>query len=116
MRGIWNKLLKDWTLNGGLTASSGTPYTATVSGNSSSTAGTGLSGTTRAEATGASVDGGSFFNLGAFTTPPAGYARQRRTQHHSRHRALESERLVRPVVQHHGAPPASSSGWRAATR
>jgi hypothetical protein len=55
-----------------LTASSGTPYTATVSGNSSSTAGTGLSGTTRAEATGTSVTGGSFFNLGAYTTPPAG--------------------------------------------
>ncbi len=70
--GIWNKLLKDWTLNGGLTASSGTPYTATVSGNSSSTAGTGISGTTRAEATGIPVTGGSFFNLAAFTTPPAG--------------------------------------------
>jgi hypothetical protein len=69
---IWNKLLKDWTLSGSLTASSGTPYTATVSGNSSSTAGTGLSGTTRAEATGTSVTGGSFFNLGAYTTPPAG--------------------------------------------
>jgi len=70
--GIWNKLLKDWTLNGGLTASSGTPYTATVSGNSSSTAGTGLAGTTRAQATGATVDGGSFFNLGAYTTPAPG--------------------------------------------
>jgi hypothetical protein len=70
--GIWNKLLKDWTLNGGISASSGTPYTATVSGNSSSAAGTGLSGTTRAQATGAGVEGGNFFNLGAFTTPPAG--------------------------------------------
>ena len=75
--GIWNKLLKDWTLSGGLTAGSGTPFTATVAGNSSSAAGTGLAGTTRAEATGASVTqglnpGGSFFNLGAFTTPPAG--------------------------------------------
>jgi hypothetical protein len=70
--GIWNKLLKDWTLNGGITASSGTPYTAFVSGNSSSTAGTGLSGTTRAQATGAPIDGGRFFNLAAFTTPPAG--------------------------------------------
>lgn len=70
--GIWNTLLKDWTLAGSLTASSGTPYTATILGNSSSAAGTGLSGTTRAEATGAGINGGSFFNLGAFTTPPAG--------------------------------------------
>jgi hypothetical protein len=71
--GIWNTIFKDWTLNGSLTARSGTPYTATVSGNSADAAGTGsISATTRAQATGLPVTGGQFFNLAAFTTPAAG--------------------------------------------
>lgn len=71
--GIWNTLLKDWTLNGTLTATSGLPHTATVSGNSADTSGAGsIAATTRAEATGLPVTGGQFFNLGAFTTPAAG--------------------------------------------
>jgi hypothetical protein len=71
--GIWNAMLKDWTLNGTLTASSGTPFTATVSGNSADTSGAGsIAATTRAEATGSPVNGGKFFNLAAFTTPAAG--------------------------------------------
>lgn len=67
------RLLGDWTLSGGLTASSGTPLTARVLGNLADTGGTGAVGSGRADATGAPVrDGGRFFNLAAFTLPPAG--------------------------------------------
>ncbi len=67
------RLLGDWTLSGGLTASSGTPLTARVLGNLADTGGTGALGSGRADATGAPVqDGGRFFNLAAFRLPPAG--------------------------------------------
>ena len=67
-------LLAGWTLNGTFTAQSGTPLTAKVAGNLSNTGGIGALGTIRAEATGLPIDGGSYpyFNLLAFTTPPAG--------------------------------------------
>jgi hypothetical protein len=66
--------LAGWTLNGNMTAASGAPLTARVSGNLSNTGGTGAFGGGRAEATGLSIDGGSnpYFNPLAFTTPPAG--------------------------------------------
>jgi hypothetical protein len=65
----WN-LLRGWTIGGTLTASSGLPHTAMVAGD---TAGTGLIGALRAEATGMPVtDGSGFFNLGAFTLPASG--------------------------------------------
>jgi hypothetical protein len=65
----WN-LLRGWTVGGTFSASSGTPYTAIVIGD---TAGTGVIGNLRAQATGASVSGGSgFFNTAAFTTPASG--------------------------------------------
>ena len=65
----WN-LLRGWTLGGTFSASSGTPYTAIVIGD---TAGTGVIGNLRAQATGASVTSGSgFFNPAAFTTPVSG--------------------------------------------
>jgi hypothetical protein len=67
------RLLGDWTLSGGLTASSGTPLTARVLGNLADTGGTGALGSGRADATGAPIrDGGRFFNPAAFTPPPAG--------------------------------------------
>ena len=48
--------------------------TARIAGNLSNTGGVGAFGTGRAEATGQAIDDGSgrFFNLQAFTTPPAG--------------------------------------------
>jgi hypothetical protein len=53
-----------------LTATSGTPFTATVTGDPS---GTGFTGISRAQATGAPVTGGSgFFNTAAFTVPLQG--------------------------------------------
>ncbi|MBI3693377.1 MAG: TonB-dependent receptor, partial [Acidobacteria bacterium] len=65
-------LLKDWNLSGGMTAGSGTPFTARVLGNLSNSGGTGSVGSGRADATGAPVDsGGGFFNTAAFTIPPA---------------------------------------------
>ena len=72
-RGWQETLLKDWTLNGNLTAQTGAPLTARVLGNQSNIAGTGAVGSGRAQATGLSIDSGSGpFNLLAFTTPAPG--------------------------------------------
>jgi hypothetical protein len=66
-----SRFLADWSLSGSLSLASGTPLTARVLGNLSNTGGTIGSG--RAEATGAGIhDGPGFFNLLAFTIPPAG--------------------------------------------
>jgi hypothetical protein len=68
-----HSLLSDWTLSGGITATSGTPFTARVLGNQSNIGGTGIVGAGRAEATGLPVENGAgFFNVLAFTLPPAG--------------------------------------------
>ena len=68
--GMYARLTKDWTLNGGLQASSGTPYTARANGD---IAGVGSSNSSRALATGLSVtDGSGYFNTAAFATPLAG--------------------------------------------
>jgi hypothetical protein len=66
------RLLSDWALSGGLTAGSGTPFTARVLGNQANAGGSGSVGSGRAEATGLPVDAGrGFFNPAAFTLPPA---------------------------------------------
>jgi hypothetical protein len=72
--GGWKEaLLKDWQLSGGVTLSSGAPFTAQVLGNLSNIAGSGSVGSGRAQATGLPLDTGTgFFNLGAFTFPAAG--------------------------------------------
>ena len=67
------RVLKDWNLMGGLSASSGTPLTARVLGNQADAAGTGATGAGRADATGLPIDMGSeFFNLAAFRVPLSG--------------------------------------------
>jgi hypothetical protein len=67
------RLLKDWQLSGSVTAQTGNPLTARVLGNTAQLAQTGGIGSQRAEATGLPVDSGTgFFNLAAFTIPPAG--------------------------------------------
>ena len=67
------RLLRDWTLSGGLTASSGGRFTARVLGNQSDAGGTGAIGSGRADATGLPIgDGAGFFNLAAFAIPPSG--------------------------------------------
>ena len=64
---------RNWTLSGSMLLESGTPLTARVLGNQSNVAGTGTVGSGRAEATGLPViDGDGYFNLAAFTLPPAG--------------------------------------------
>jgi hypothetical protein len=64
------KALKDWTLSGALTAQTGAPLTATVSGNLD---GTGSSAPLRANATGLPENGGTgWFNTAAFAVPAAG--------------------------------------------
>ena len=73
--GGWKaKAFTGWQLSGTFTASSGSPLTATVSGNLANTGGTAAFGSGRAEATGLPIyaPGYPFFNLAAFTTPPAG--------------------------------------------
>ena len=67
------RLLRGWSLSGGLTASSGTPLTARVLGNQSDTGGTGAIGSGRANATGLLISSATgFFNLAAFAIPPSG--------------------------------------------
>ena len=67
------RLLKDWSLSGGITAETGLPLTARVLGNTAMLAQTGGIGSGRADATGASLASSTgFFNLAAFTAPPAG--------------------------------------------
>jgi hypothetical protein len=62
--------LRGWTLNGNLTATSGSTFTATVQTDYS---GTGIVGSPRPEATGLSVNSGTgYFNTAAFTLPAAG--------------------------------------------
>jgi hypothetical protein len=64
------KVLRGWQLFGSYGVNSGTPFTATVAGDPS---GTGLTGSTRANATGLPVEGGSgYFNGDAFALVPAG--------------------------------------------
>jgi hypothetical protein len=63
-------ILRGWQLNGNLTATSGSSFTATVSGDPS---GTGIPGQARAEATGLPVTNGSgYFNPAAFIVPLTG--------------------------------------------
>jgi hypothetical protein len=71
--GLVGHLVKDWTMSGGITAQSGSPFTATVLGNLSDSGGTGSVGSGRADATGLPVSlSGSFFNPAAFMLPPPG--------------------------------------------
>ena len=67
-----NKWLQNWQISGGANIQSGSPMTATVLGNRSDAGGTGAVGSSRADATGLPVSlDGAFFNLAAFTLPPA---------------------------------------------
>jgi trimeric autotransporter adhesin len=72
-RVLATKLLQDWTLNGGIHAQTGSPFTPRVAGNLSDSAGTGANGTTRPDATGLPITAGTgFFNTAAFILPLAG--------------------------------------------
>jgi hypothetical protein len=66
--------LAGWTVNGTFTAATGTPLTPLVAGNLSNTGGLANAGSTRAQATGLPIESSDYpyFNLLAFTTPPAG--------------------------------------------
>jgi hypothetical protein len=73
--GGWKtQLLKGWNMQSSISATTGNPLTARVSGNLSNTGGLAAGGTLRAQATGLpiQVDGGGYFNTLAFTTPLAG--------------------------------------------
>jgi hypothetical protein len=66
--------LAGWMLSGTFSATSGTPMTAQIGGNLSNTGGNGALSNPRAQATGHPIEaaGYPYFNLLAFTTPPAG--------------------------------------------
>jgi trimeric autotransporter adhesin len=66
--------LAGWMLSGTFSATSGTPMTAQIGGNLSNTGGNGALSNPRAQATGLPIEapGYPYFNLLAFTTPPAG--------------------------------------------
>jgi hypothetical protein len=67
------RLLRNWSLSGGVTAESGTPLTARVLGKEAQLAQTNGVGSERADATGEPVTSGSgLFNLAAFTLPASG--------------------------------------------
>ncbi|MEO5924033.1 MAG: TonB-dependent receptor [Bryobacteraceae bacterium] len=73
LRGVRGAIFKDWTVSGNLVRRSGTPLTATVGGANSQVAGTGVSNTIRANATGQSIQAdGMNFNTAAFSAPTAG--------------------------------------------
>lgn len=70
----YGKLMKNWTLSGNVSYQSGSPFTAQVLGNRSDSSGTGVVGSSRADATGLPVElAGVFFNPAAFTLPAAGF-------------------------------------------
>jgi hypothetical protein len=77
LKGWKGAMLKDWTFTNGFTWRSGTPLTATVGGTQSTVGGTGITGTVRADATGADIaapsGSGQPFNLAAFAVPAAGH-------------------------------------------
>jgi hypothetical protein len=68
-------VMKDWTFTNSISVASGFPLTPTIGGVRSTTTGTGITGSLRAEATGLPVGdapAGQPFNFAAFTLPPAG--------------------------------------------
>lgn len=73
-RNTWTHFLRDWTLSGNMSLSSGAPLTARAMGSSTDKSGTGTTSTTRADATGESITSGSgYFNTAAFTSPAGTY-------------------------------------------
>jgi hypothetical protein len=75
IQGWKGALLKDWTITNAISAGTGLPLTPTLGGVRSTTTGTGITGSLRADATGLPVNAaapGQPFNYLAFTTPAAG--------------------------------------------
>jgi hypothetical protein len=75
VNGWKGKLIKDWTFTNAMSVGSGRPLTPTVGGIRSATAGTGITGNLRANATGLAVNdapAGQPFNFAAFAVPLPG--------------------------------------------
>ena len=77
--GIWMRqrnavtaVLRDWNLSTSINVNSGRPLTARVLGPVADAAGSGATGSARADATGQAIDAGTgYFNTAAFAVPPA---------------------------------------------
>ena len=68
-----SRVLKDWTLQTTITGNSGSPFTARVLGTAADAAGTGATGSARADATGLPLStSAGYFNTAAFTVPLPG--------------------------------------------
>ncbi|HVW07721.1 MAG TPA: TonB-dependent receptor, partial [Bryobacteraceae bacterium] len=69
--GIAYSILRNWQIGGGYTLTSGSPFTATIAGDPLDT---GIQNSTRADATGLPVTGGTgYFNTAAFAIPTLTY-------------------------------------------
>ncbi len=112
--GFVANMLRGWQVNGVLNATSGTPFTAVVTGDPS---GTGYSGNSRAEATGLPVTSSSgYFNPLAFIVPRKRNLRRCGTRHDSGHPELLVDRIVSAYVCGSTISGASSSASTAPTR
>ncbi len=106
--GGWKQhTLAGWTLNGTITAATGTPQTATVSGNLSNIGGNAAFGSSRAQATGESINAGNdpYFNLAAFTTPAGRFLRERRAGHDHQPLHFWSQHRAQPGLPLWRYPP-----------
>lgn len=68
-----SRALRDWTMTASINANSGSPFTARVLGTAADAAGTGATGSARADATGLPLyTGVGYFNTAAFAVPLGG--------------------------------------------
>ena len=93
--------LRDWNLAGAITLQTGNPLTARVLGNQSDTAGTGVIGSGRADATGLPSNGGrGLFQLTRFYVASQRALWECGAQHHPHADALHAQFILWTVIPH----------------
>ena len=97
-KGWERRTLEGWTLNGGFTATSGTPLTARVSGNLVNTSGTAAFGSGRAEATGLPDSGRTILQPARLHDASRGRVRRRGPQYDPRPLPHLAQRELRTRV------------------
>ncbi len=89
-------LLKDWTFTNTISVGSGLPLTPVIGGVRSTTTGTGITGSLRANATGLPVDDGAAgqpFNFAGLCAARSRTMGQRRPQYHHRTHPVQPQRV-----------------------